>query len=255
MKQRYFPDWFIEELANKEDKEKAKRGELTTRNFVDFFCDKHGIYNQYIGSHIKLSTGEKICGCPECSKIKRASTHKKTYSKKRNTYPQWFIDDITHEDDKERAKNGTLSSGEKIEFHCTIHGNYSQYVYSHIKINTGEFNHGCPKCGIKQQTTSHKQTKLSHKKDFPKWFIDDLAKEEDKIRAKNKTITADEILTFLCKEHGEYKQSVGHHITINTGEKLNGCPVCAKQTRSRNAKATWSKKRATYPDWFINDHC
>lgn len=253
MKKRNYPDWFVNELAHEEDKEKARNGKLTSKDFVDFFCQTHGIYNQYIGSHIKLSTGEKVCGCPECSKLERAITQKKTYSEKRKEYPLWFISEISNNEDREKAINGTLSSGDKIEFNCPIHGKYSQFVYSHIKISTGERLHGCPKCGITNQTKSHKQTKFSNKKDFPLWFIDDLAYKEDKERAKQKNITADEILTFLCKEHGEYKQSVGHHIKISTGEKRNGCPICAKIERSYHAKETWSKKRPVYPEWFIND--
>ena len=253
MKQRKFPDWFIQELAHIEDKKKAEAGEISSKNFIDFLCEKHGIYNQYVGSHIKISTGERLCGCPECAKQKRSLSRKQTESKKRRKYPQWFIDEIANDKDKEKAINGTLSTGDKIEFNCSIHGKYSQYVYSHIKINTGKSNHGCPKCGITKQTILHKQTKYFHKKEFPQWFIDDLAYKKDKTRAKNKSITACDVLTFSCKIHGKYKQSVGHHIKISTGEKMYGCPKCGKHIRIHNAKVTWSKKRINYPDWFIND--
>ena len=50
---RVFPEWFIDELAHEEDKQKARNNELKLSDRVDFVCPYHGIYNQEIRIHIR----------------------------------------------------------------------------------------------------------------------------------------------------------------------------------------------------------
>lgn len=60
-------------------------------------------------------------------------------------YPQWFIDELVHEEDKERARNRQLLTTEKVDFICEIHGKYNQKVGDHI--SKGKRKCGCPECG------------------------------------------------------------------------------------------------------------
>ena len=78
-----FPEWFIDELVYDDDKKKARDKILTSNDYVEFLCKKHGGYKQYVGSHIKLSTGERKSGCPLCANEKKQIAISKTNSKKR----------------------------------------------------------------------------------------------------------------------------------------------------------------------------
>lgn len=64
-----YPQWFIDELYDYDDKEKAINGELYTQDKVKFICPEHGIYEQRIADHITLSTSSRRSGCPTCSKL------------------------------------------------------------------------------------------------------------------------------------------------------------------------------------------
>ena len=69
IKKRNYPQWFIDELANEEDKERAKNCTLTTKEKVLFKCDKHGVYEQTVSAHINMSTQTKREGCPKCGNM------------------------------------------------------------------------------------------------------------------------------------------------------------------------------------------
>lgn len=61
-------------------------------------------------------------------------------------YPDWFIDDLYEEADKNLARLGQLRTSEYVNFYCPQHGVYKQAVYAHIRIGTQEQLHGCPHC-------------------------------------------------------------------------------------------------------------
>ena len=62
---RNYPEWFIDELVNEEDKERARLKLLSTKERVSFKCDKgEKHYTQIVGDHINLSNGSKKHGCP-----------------------------------------------------------------------------------------------------------------------------------------------------------------------------------------------
>ena len=63
--------------------------------------------------------------------------------------------------------------------------------------------------------------------DYPKWFIDDLAYECDRERARNGTMVSTEYVDFLCPIHGIYGARVTDHIKITTLERKYGCPQCS----------------------------
>lgn len=235
-----FPDWFIDELAKNEDKEKAINNTLKLSDRVDFVCPYHGIYNQEIRIHIKKSTGEKIGGCRACGQ-----------SSKRH-YEQWFIDMLAHEEDKEKARNNTLLSIDKVDFICQKHGIFNTTV-GYITCSGKKTGVGCPECGKERQLENYSKTMHKKRPEYPQWFIDDIAKEEDKERARNREITKLDKILFHCKKHGDYLQLVANHLkNVGTDGKF-GCRKCAKEFFSEKIKKIRFDKRPEYPEWFIDD--
>jgi hypothetical protein len=44
MIKRYLPQWFIEQLVNEEDKERAREGLVRSSDKLQFYCPRHGDY-------------------------------------------------------------------------------------------------------------------------------------------------------------------------------------------------------------------
>ena len=171
---RVYPQWFIDNLYNEEDKQRAREGKLKTTEKVEFKCSKHGVYVLPVKKRIVVSRGEEYRGCPLCGKERQTSSGLKaayiknqellkdkefTRNRARNlwkgrldsraqkiVFPQWFIDELANEEDKELAKKGLLGSHQKCKFKCDKHGIYEQWVYVHMCVSTGERKSGCPMC-------------------------------------------------------------------------------------------------------------
>ena len=235
-----FPEWFFDELAHNEDKEKAKNNTLKLSDRVDFVCPYHGIYNQEIRIHIKKSTGEKIGGCRACGQ-----------SSKRH-YEQWFIDMLAHEEDKEKARNNALLSIDKVDFICPKHGIFNTTV-GYITCSGKKTGVGCPECGKERQLENYSKTMHKKRPEYPQWFIDDIAKEEDKERARNREITKRDKILFHCKKHGDYLQLVTNHLKNVGTDGRFGCRKCAKEFVSEKIKKIKFDERPEYPEWFIDD--
>ena len=117
--------------------------DITVLNYVEnglWKCEcKCGSIMYLSGTTLR---GGYVKSCRDCFNKR----HKEINSEKRN-YPQWFIDDLAKDDDKERAIDGTLTTKERVLFHCDKHGDYEQLVYAHINLNEQKRKEGCPKCG------------------------------------------------------------------------------------------------------------
>lgn len=94
-----FPDWFINELVNENDKEKALNGNLSANCIVILKCKNNHIYSKKVCQRIKITTKQSNKGCPLCNK-ERLKLSKDCYANIR-TYPDWFISEIANEEDKE----------------------------------------------------------------------------------------------------------------------------------------------------------
>lgn len=245
-----YPDWFIGELYDDNDKEKARQGTLSTHTKVAFKCSCGKPYIQQITNHINLSTGERKFGsCSECSKKKISNSYRKSLGTDR-PYPDWFIDELYDDKDKEKARMGELKADDKVLFYCPVcKETYSQRVASHITLSTHERKKGCPKCGIEKQRLSSRKTR-GIIKPYPDWFIEDIYLDADKEKARNFNFLSNELKQFYCREHNVvYTQAVGQHIDVTTHErKYSGCPQC-----SRNKFKETLAERREYPEWFIND--
>ena len=100
--------------------------------------------------------------------------------------------------------------------------------------------------------TDEERVKLSWKtrnrnKSFPEWFIDLLAREEDKERARKAEITVTEKLPFFCCKHGIYYKMVGHVIKLSTQEQLGGCQKCGRESSVRKKRESRKEEHIVIP--------
>lgn len=239
-----YPQWFINELVNDEDKTKARKGALKADDTVLFLCSLCGeVYSQRVASHITLSTGEKKKGCPKCGIKKQIESSRKT-KEIIKPYPDWFIDDLYLEEDRELAKTTNFYGKEEKQFYCKKHNIvYTQKVRQHIDLKTHEPKAGCPKCKIEKQ-----QNTLSSFRIYPKWFIEELVKEKDKQKAMHGTLLLNDSVLLTCPKHGDFIKQVNNYLDLQTGEKLSGCPKC---NYSKYYESLSDNR--FYPEWFIED--
>lgn len=213
-----YPDWFIDSLYKEKDKERAKVDHFYGNEELQFYCHTHDlVYIKRVRSVLDLKTHNKKSGCPKCIKEQAVNTLFK------KEYPEWFIEDLYLEEDKERAKFGTIKLTEKVQFFCKEHNMvYFQLVRSHIDPKTNKPKYGCPKCKKDKYIKTKSETR-----NYPDWFINDLVNKEDKQRAKDGTLSSSEIVEFKCFNNHVYSQQVKCHIILSTQEKNRGCPNCS----------------------------
>lgn len=140
---RKIPDWFIEQLVDEEDIIEAKNGTLRPDKLVKFRCSKCGTeVTTRLRNKVEMSTGKVRRGCRVC-------TSKKSMADRRNNredFPDWFIDSIYLEEDRERARNKELVMTKKIQFKCDKGHIYSMRPNDRIVRTKGIENHGCYLC-------------------------------------------------------------------------------------------------------------
>ena len=263
---RIFPEWFINELVDEEDREKARNGELKTTDRVNFRCERDHIYSQEVRNHITLKSQKRRFGCPICAeKLKigrnnyairekgKDEKYKLLTSKRKRIYPEWFINELANEDEKSLILENKLHVRNKVKFKCTKCGNiYKQQIRLHIKLASGERNQGCPKCAsIKRNVEKSERDK--DKRVYPDWFINELADEEAKIKAKDKDLKSEDRVKFKCEKGHIYESSVGNHIRIKDMQKKHGCPICGMQKSINGTINSAKDKRKDYPQWFIDE--
>lgn len=157
-------------------------------------------------------------------------------------YPDWFIAELVLEEDKERARNGTLKSNEKVSFNCPVHGLYKQRVGDRIKLSTGEKIRDCPTC-------SRHNKKGKVKWEYPSW-LEGVMDKSSWLRLVNHEVYSNESLLFHCKVHGDYYRTYGKWIH-ELKEERNLCPRCAKSYASKISQERKQHNRK-YPEWFID---
>lgn len=233
-----YPEWFINELSNLNDRARAMKGELPTTEEVEFICPKHGTYKQRVSSHIKRSTGEKTSGCPKC-KTDSISNAQKSRRKTKREYPDWFINELLLEEQKQKATDGTLSTKDKAVFSCPIHGPYAQIVNNHI-VN-GKPKSGCPECSMIEKQKKRSKTlskneenserlrsyneKRRNARKFPDWLLNEVS-EEDRQKMLSGNIKSEDYVMCNCPKHGPYKIQLHNRYWGSTLKPKHGCPKC-----------------------------
>lgn len=119
-------------------------------------------------------------------------------------------------------------------WHCVCDcGNELNVLYSSL-MNGKTKSCGCYRKDI-VATKNHVESQKVRPQ-FPQWFIDDLAFDSDKERARRREIVSTEILSFVCPVHGIYNQIVNNRIRIHSGSHVYGCPLCSKNVAHRGSK-------------------
>lgn len=171
---------------------------------VKLQCIKHGIVSVRADSLLR-----KKAGCPECAKesarlklripvaeaIERArAVHGDTY-----TYV-------------EKSYSGIDS---KMQIVCKEHGEFSQYLSSHIKQKAG-----CPECAVGRARWGLRVSFTEFVHRARAVHGDRYGYSEDGYRGNISDAT------IMCKDHGEFKQSVSNHLAGK------GCKACGVRQRS-----------------------
>ena len=190
-------------------------------------CNEHGKYIQRVDAHIFMSTGERNQGCPKCGNIKKQISRKKTIIEERPIYPEWFINELAHESDKERAKKSEISSTEYLDIYCSKHGIYNQYVGNHIIISTGEEACKCPHC---KNYISLNENEIF---DYVKSIYTNV-EQRNRTTIKNEKTNRFLELDIFCKDKNiaiEYNGSLWHgDLFAQSKEKnLNKYLICEQQ--------------------------
>lgn len=105
-------------------------------------CECGNIHN--VTTALLNNGGVKSCSCYAIDKLVERT--KNRARELRNSYPQWFIDELYYESDKEKAIKGELYTQDKVKFVCNNHGIYEQRVADHIILSTSYRRSGCPVC-------------------------------------------------------------------------------------------------------------
>ena len=240
-----YPSWVIEDLVYEEDRKSVLERKCTSNKILLFVCTKCGsfyeqsLYNHSIGKRLCFSCVRKYCG----------KSYKETMSKKRKPYPQWFIDELVNEEDKQRALVGDISGTEKLVFRCLEnekHRNYIQEVKNHICISTGTPRCGCPECRYIKSAKRKKEFCNKVRKDFPLDMYSDVYKESDRSLLENKRISYNKKIEFLCPICGNvYEQIIKDHIR---GKRCSYCSgkVSKEEINVRNIIDKFYKGEVIY---------
>jgi len=161
---------------------------INARTKVQIICPEHGIFKQNTDSHLRGT------GCPACVGLKKLST--KSFIEKSK---------LLHNNQYTYEKTEYKNSHTKVTITCSIHGDFSQKPYHHLR------GVGCPICG----GTGKKNTKE---------FIDNAAKvhngkyDYDLVNYKN-NITK---VKIICPNHGVFTQRPNDHLNGS------GCNKCSQ---------------------------
>ena len=239
-----FPEWFIDELVNEEDKEKARSHTLSGTEEVELCCPRGHHYKKKVSQRLNLD-GSSNYGCEQCFREDQSIKATPYFE-----YPQWFIDELVDEKDRELAKIGKLPVGKKVKIKCpNCNSTYIRHVRLEMDVVTRARRKICNKCRLEAK----KINPLLNRPDYPEWFIDMLVNEEDKEKARTKMLRVDERVQFRCPKGHIYTTSVFKRLKLSTSEKrISGCRECAKEIIPIKREAAFAKKRI-FPQWFIDE--
>ena len=184
----------------------SKAEYITNSTDIIIICREHGEFKQRPNNHFNGK------GCPECKKM--------TISKKKSSNTDEFIKKATaiHRNKYSYEKTVYKKNKLNVTITCREHGDFLQTPDTHLGGK------GCTECGkiigIKKKT---KTTELFVERSVAVHGAKyDYSRSEYTGRFKD--------IIIVCREHGEFKQTPGSHLSGS------GCPVCGQE--SRNIKLT-----------------
>jgi len=214
------PDWVVEDLANETEREALRGTACNSKSKFSFVCKQCGtVYEQTIWNH---SIGKRVCHA--CASKCRGKSYSETIGQRRKPYPEWFVNELVNDSDKERALRGDITGTENVTFRCLAgleHPNYVQTVKSHICISTGHPKNGCPVCRYIKSSKGISEFYKGVRKEFPPELYDEVYKDEDRDKLRNRQLSYNESIDWVCQSCGRvYSQMIKDHIR---GKRCNYC--------------------------------
>lgn len=170
-----------------------------------FVCPKHGEFQARVQDVI----GAQSQRCPVC--VKEA---KKSPTKARNAAQYPFLDKI-HPKDRKRLLEGILGTEDKVRFRCDVCGEYYAMTPTVYKQGNRHLTCSAKERGRKQRKTDYD-------------FLHEV-REDYREKIQSGEILSAKKVPFICKEHGEYWQSLAAH------QRGDGCPGCG-ELKSRHGQ-------------------
>jgi hypothetical protein len=186
--------YFIEKakLIHGDTYDYSKVNYINCNKKVIIICKIHGEFNQTPSNHKKY-------GCIKCGIVKNSDSQRKT----NDEFIKQSIE--VHGDKYDYSKVNYINNHTEVIIICKEHGEFKQQPCVHMNMKCG-----CNKCSLKYQPNTYEsiiKANLIHcdKYDYSK---------VNYINCKEKVI-------IICKEHGEFEQTMDQHIN-----KKAGCSKC-----------------------------
>ena len=167
-----------------------------SKSKVEILCKKHGIFFQRADIHLKGSN------CPKCIKDSNILTNDEFIRRANQVHNGKYL-----------YLDSYINSKQKINIFCETHGMFLQTPNNHL---SGK---GCPSCAISLKSIKNidfiKRSNDVHKNRYLYNNYKDNLKSKD-------------IVTIICKKHGEFTQRVDSHL------KGHGCTKCVNLYKKSN---------------------
>jgi hypothetical protein len=192
---RYNTEIFIEKATKKHNNryDYSKVIYKDSSSCVKIICKKHGEFLQIASEHLRGR------GCPYCCKTKKLTIEK-------------FIErgNQIHNNKYDYSKSVYVNTSTKLIIICKKHGEFLQTPNRHLNNKQG-----CPYCNKKRKLTTEEFIKRSKKVHGNRY-------DYSKVNYKNYNTK----VKIICKEHGEFLQFPGGHLSGR------GCFNCGGSKKS-----------------------
>lgn len=172
---------------------------------VTIICPNHGKFQQTPSKHL---AGQGCRGCGIEKRAKEARSSNSDFVKKAQ---------IVHGNKYNYDKVDYKNSHTNVIISCPLHGDFEQSPGNHTHKTNPQ---GCPVCGGKTKWDTSR-------------FLEEAAKTHNDKYDYSKVVFSglNKKVRILCPIHGEFSQSLGHHII-----RKQGCPDCAGTKKSTKEK-------------------
>lgn len=256
-----YPQWFIDRLVNEEDKELARTNRLSSKHDVMIRCAHcDNVLARKVYNVVSKKTGEptRPCLCKECYN-KWETDHldtmhenvQNTYRERRTTnIPQEVLDSLS-EKSREELLSGTLMRHHNAEFVCSK----CQKKYTVVFRNRWDadfkpvFPNHCEECAKESGAERAKAVYVKRRNEYAQEFIDALYYDKDKERAKDRTLSTKEVLTFHCSVCGKPVEKHAHLMYDTENKRMRQmiyCIDCSPRNKSQLEDEIYEEVKSIY---------
>lgn len=170
---------------------------------VNIQCRTHGLFAQNAHSHMKGM------GCPTCARLTKAD-------KRRSFNVNNFVEQcVAIHPELDFSNTVYFNAKTPVQYICKKHGVKSTYPYNLLK------GYGCKNCS--SSTPKVKRSVWLERFNGLNRDNIDYSKIPDTFNRAQKLI-------FICKKHGEFLQTAGHHLVAS-------CPTCGRDKTNSALKS------------------